>query len=216
MTTLITVLGWITLILIVGLLIYTAFIKLVIDPIDKKFNEIENMALRNLSSSAELASFRVKDPQLRGLIKLISRQIKAGRFDGIAIANYLSEVAESGELSDGHHTHNELYEFMKLYNAALFNEWAREEHINPLNKEEVIPAYNVHKSWKHYDGTPCFGGGWFIVVAILPTGQISNHYKAEDWDLFKIPETEKALFEYDGHTTYDVISRLEDLCKNEY
>jgi hypothetical protein len=100
--------------------------------------------------------------------------------------------------SDGYHTFKELYEIRKAYNVALFNEWGKYD----------IPYYNVHKSWKHNDGELCFGGGWFIVVAVLPTGQISNHYKAEDWDLFKIPETEKALFEFDGHTTKDVIDRL--------
>jgi hypothetical protein len=45
-------------------------------------------------------------------------------------------------------------------------------------------------------------------MAILPTGQITNHYKLEDWDAFRIPETEKALVEFDGHTTDDVITRL--------
>ena len=46
---------------------------------------------------------------------------------------------------------------------------------------------------------------------MLPTGLISNHYKAEDWDLFKIPEVEKALHEFDGHTSEDVLNRLKKL-----
>lgn len=125
-----------------------------------------------------------------------------------------------GEISDGYHTFNELYGFRKMYNAALFNEWATENHYqkearegdNALGfNEQFKPKYNVHKSWKHYDGEDCFGGGWFIVSAMLPTGLISNHYKAEDWDLFKIPETEKALFEFDGHTPQDVLERLKNL-----
>jgi hypothetical protein len=114
-------------------------------------------------------------------------------------------------ISDGYHTFEELYEFRKAYNAALFNEWA-----NPLGKHNSNTgienfedcAYDVHKSWRHHDGELCFGGGWFIVVAILPTGQISNHYEAKDWDLFKIPEVEKAKYEFDGHTPSDVIDRL--------
>lgn len=117
--------------------------------------------------------------------------------------------SDMGEVSDGYHTFNELYEFRKVYNAALFNEWAK-DHIIGSNIEPG-PKYNVHKSWKHNDGEPCFGGGWFIVVADLPGGQISNHYKAEDWDLFKIPETEKALLPFDGHTGSDVINRLKNL-----
>lgn len=106
-----------------------------------------------------------------------------------------------GNYSDGYHTFNELYEFRKIYNAALFNEWAKFD----------IPMYNVHKSIRHNDGEYCFGGEWFIVVALLPSGQISNHYKMEDWDLFKVPAKDKALFEFDGHTSTDVINRLKSL-----
>lgn len=107
--------------------------------------------------------------------------------------------AITGDTSDGYHTFNELYEFRKVYNAALFNEWA------------LQGKYMVHKSWKHNDGELCFGGGWFIVVAVLPTGQISNHYEAKDWDLFKVFETDKAMFEFDGHTPQDVLDRLKAL-----
>ena len=114
-----------------------------------------------------------------------------------------------GELTDGYHTFNELYEFRKVYNAALFNEWV---DIKTFNKDgSWCSKYDVHKSWKHYDGELCFGGGWFIVSAMLPTGLISNHYEAKDWNLFKVPEVEKALFEYDGHTAQDVLQRLKDL-----
>lgn len=105
------------------------------------------------------------------------------------------------DTSDGYHTFKELYEFRKVYNAALFNEWA----------SFYYDRYKVHKSWRHHDGELCFGGGWFIVVAVLPTGQISNHYEAKDWDLFKIPETETALFPFDGHTPQDVLERLKKL-----
>lgn len=120
------------------------------------------------------------------------------------------------KISDGYHTFDELYEFRKVYNAALFNEWAKEWRMyNEGTLGSNIPiekgVYNVHKSLKHNDGELCFGGGWFIVVAVLPDGQISNHYKLEDWDLFKIPEKDKALFPFDGHTGQDVINRLKNI-----
>jgi hypothetical protein len=105
-------------------------------------------------------------------------------------------VVVDGNTSDGYHTFNELYEFRKAYNIALFNEWS------------ASGKCSVHKSWRHNDGELCFGGGWFIVVAVLPHGQISNHYEAKYWDLFQIQETEKALFKFDGHTGQDVIARL--------
>jgi len=109
--------------------------------------------------------------------------------------------------SDGYHTFNDLYEFRKLYNAALFNEWA----MMWKHEMAITPKYDVHKSWKHNDGELCFGGGWFVVVAVLPGGQITNHYEAKDWDLFKIPEVEKAKYVFDGHTSADVLERLKAL-----
>ncbi len=108
------------------------------------------------------------------------------------------EVDNLSQVSDGYHTIAELYEFRKVYNAALFNEWHNHQ------------MYHVHKSKKHADGEDCFGGGWFIVVATLPTGQISNHYKLEDWDLFECEEREKTN-EWDGHTSADVLERLKNL-----
>jgi len=108
-------------------------------------------------------------------------------------------MEDLGELSDGYHTFNELYEFRKMYNAALFNEWSR------------AGKYMVHKSKKHYDGSDCFDGDHFIVVAILPNGMISNHYHLNDWELFQIIIHPKALFEYDGHTSKDVLERLKGL-----
>ena len=111
----------------------------------------------------------------------------------------LPKGVEIGNISDGYHTFSELYDFRKMYNAALFNEWARQG------------KYNVHKSTRHFEGDLCFGGGWFIVVAMLPTGQISNHYEMSEWDLFKCPAHKKALFPFDGHTGEDVLARLATL-----
>lgn len=117
-----------------------------------------------------------------------------------------------GEYSDGFHSFNELYTFRKVYNAVLFNEWGNQKGFDDgINYHHNIPKYNVHKSWRHFDGELCFGGGWFIVVAMLPTGQITNHYKEEDWGLFQIPTFETALYEFDGHSSSDVINRLLSL-----
>ena len=113
--------------------------------------------------------------------------------------NKLEIPCDTGLVSDGYHTFNELYEFRKYYNAALFNEWYRNG------------KYEVHKSKKHFDGEDCFGGGWFIVVAVLPAGQISNHYELKDWDMFICEELEKAKYEFDGHRSQDVLERLKSL-----
>ena len=106
----------------------------------------------------------------------------------------LKEPKDKGEISDGYHTFNELYYYRMLYNAAFFN---------------LLPKEWVHKSKKHHDGEECFGGGWFIVMANLPTGQISNHYELKDWDLFQIQEKEIAD-EWDGHTPQEAADRLHN------
>lgn len=103
---------------------------------------------------------------------------------------------DTGNVSDGYHTFNELYRYCLLYNAAFFNELAARGDIK------------VCKSYRHSDGEECFGGGWFIVMAELPTGQISNHYEAKDWELFDVPEREKA-FVWDGHSPNEAADRLE-------
>ena len=100
------------------------------------------------------------------------------------------------QVSDGYHTFDELYDYRMAYNAALFNEYA-------LNGK-----YDVHKSLRHADGELCFGGGWFVVVAELPTGQITNHYPMKDWEYFQIPEREKAA-EWDGHSPQVALERIK-------
>jgi hypothetical protein len=109
-----------------------------------------------------------------------------------------------GETSDGYHTFDELYLYRMLYNAAFFNELARRG------------VYDVHKSVRHSDGDVIFGGEFFIVVAALPTGQISNHYTLghdlEHWYLFDIPIRDIAV-EYDGHSPAEAATRLFEFLK---
>lgn len=105
---------------------------------------------------------------------------------------------DTNVISDTYHTFEELYEIRKAYNVALFN---------LLTDTGMFP---VVKSYKHSDGELCFGGGWFIVMAILPTGQISNHYENSDWNLFRCEEVDLPPV-WDGHTTEDVIKRLKSL-----
>lgn len=101
-----------------------------------------------------------------------------------------------GQISDGYHTFDELYDFRRAYNAALVN-----THVYPC-----------HKSLRHSDGELCFGGGWFIVMINLPTGQISNHYETKYWDEFNCEERECAE-PWDGHTEKDVVEFANNLLK---
>jgi hypothetical protein len=98
-------------------------------------------------------------------------------------------------MTDGVHTFKELYEFRMLYHAHAVRSWMEQ-------------GINVVRSWRHHDGDECFGGGWFIVVAELSTGQVSNHYRSPQWPVFAgVPEVATAP-EWDGHSVEDVLRRL--------
>jgi len=105
------------------------------------------------------------------------------------------------EPGDEYHTMAELYEYRMLYNAAF---------VKALVSNEFEMGSAV-KSWRHSDGELCFGGGWFIVSMDLPTGQVSNHYEAKHWDLFRIPDVLRAP-EWDGHTPAQAADRLYRYC----
>lgn len=95
---------------------------------------------------------------------------------------------------DVYHTMSEIYEYRMLYNAHAAVGW-------------LAAGIPVVKSRRHSDGEECFGGGWFIVTADLPTGQVSNHYRDEHWLLFEVPEVDLAP-EWDGHTPAIAADRL--------
>jgi len=132
-------------------------------------------------------------------IKILKRQYEIGQqdprpfdYDALDVKEALTDLK-----SDGYHTFDELYEYRMLYNALIFNEWAKQG------------LYDVHLSFKHSDGEPCFGkDNFFVVVAETPVGQISNHYNGRYRDVFKVPEREFAN-EWDGSTPKDIAKRLK-------
>lgn len=117
----------------------------------------------------------------------------------IRMENGTTSVVAAGRTvrlqADDFHTMDELYEFRMLLTAHLFHEW------------DFQQKHPVSKSRLHSDGSQAGGGeGWFIVVATLPTGQISFYYPDKFWELFDIPEEIPPAF--DGHDQQDVAARL--------
>lgn len=131
------------------------------------------------------------------------------------LSDYFAEKSVIDDsTSDGYHTFGELYEFRMLYNAGFFNLLA---NFTGINKEgfKLKNPYYVHKSYRHNDGELCFGGGWFIVMAELPTGQISNHYENKYWNLFDIPGKDKAN-KWDGHNSEMVLKRMTAFLNSKF
>lgn len=106
---------------------------------------------------------------------------------------------DKGQISDGYHTFDELYRYRMIYHAWAIRAWQTN-------------GWKVVKSHRHSDGELCFGGGWFIVSAMLPTGQVTNHYENKYWRLFDCPIVERAP-EWDGHTPDMAAERIEKALK---
>lgn len=106
----------------------------------------------------------------------------------------VAKVKDIGELSDGFHTFNALYEQRMILFAAL------------------VRAYKdkAWKSYRHEDGELCFGGGWFIVGIDTPEGCYTYHYENKDWDMFDCIDLPRAPH-WDGHTEEDAETRLMSL-----
>jgi len=130
-------------------------------------------------------------------IEIFVKNEKSGKVEDFQLHNSFEDV------SDGYHTFKELYDYRMIYNALWFNELYK-----------THPEYDIHKSLRHSDGEKCFGGGWFIVMAELPTGQISNHYEDMYWDMFNIPEKEKSNT-WDGHTPQQAYERMIEFIEME-
>lgn len=106
----------------------------------------------------------------------------------------VAKVNDIGEVSDGFHTFNGLYEQRMILFAAL------------------VKAYRdrAWKSYRHEDGEYCFGGGWFIVGIDTPEGSYTYHYENKYWDMFDCIDLPRAKH-WDGHTEKDAEKRLMSL-----
>ena len=98
----------------------------------------------------------------------------------------------NGSTSDGYHTFDELYE----HRTVLFS---------------VICNSHTDLAWKsrhHHDGT--MFDDMFVAGIQTPAGPCTYHCENQYWDLFRVPELERAP-EFDGHTPDDVLQRIQSL-----
>lgn len=100
-----------------------------------------------------------------------------------------------GEISDGYHSFNELYD----HRAKLFS-------VICNSNKELAWKSKLHDTGDMYEGM-------FIVGINTPNGQATYHYDIEPyWDMFDVKELEKAP-KWDGHTPSEAIERILSLSK---
>ena len=96
---------------------------------------------------------------------------------------------DTGEVSDGFHTFDELYQHRCLLWAYICS--------------RSLGSFKTRKN-SSGDQWP----GWFIAGMDTPHGQITYHLPDSMWDLVDASEVERNEG-YDGHTAQDVAARLE-------
>lgn len=102
----------------------------------------------------------------------------------------IEEQRESGELSDGYHTFNELYEHRHRLWILICHTWRNLSFKTWLNSDKEKME------------------GWFILGLNHPElGQISYHLPARLWADCKVGSVAYNAH-YDGHSSVDVLERL--------
>lgn len=110
---------------------------------------------------------------------------------------------DTGKISDGYHTFDELYEHRMVLFIALCK--MRTDYIVDCGKY----AY-VWRSKLHSDGT--MFDGWFIMGINKEKGkQITYHLPLSKWKETEFAETLKKAPEWDKHTSKEILQRIKDL-----
>jgi len=106
--------------------------------------------------------------------------------------------ADTNKISDGYHTFAELYDHrIELY-IALCREY------------DDTGKHQVWKSKRHHDNSVF--EGWFIMGVNIEKGsQISYHLPMSRWEETEFAKEWANAFEWDGHTSNDVLERLKTL-----
>lgn len=108
---------------------------------------------------------------------------------------------ESGKISDGYHTFDELYEHRIGIYIALC---CAQDKINKVFRGGGQPVW---RSKKHSDGKTL--DSWFILGVGKENGkQITYHLPDYYWELCDFAEVLEIAPDFDGHTSADVIDRL--------
>ena len=102
---------------------------------------------------------------------------------------------DMGEVSDGYHTFNELYEHRHMLLIALM-----------ISNPDIS-----FKSRRHSDDSNSYDG-WFLAGMTLPCGQITYHLPNRLFDACRVVELYVPP-KYDGHTPADLVDRLSQWIK---
>lgn len=131
----------------------------------------------------------------------IAQAERAGDVD--ELEKLVISVRSLGQVSDGYHTIEELYDHRITLFIALCKRLQCD--LRPPRMGQ-----RVWRSKTHHDGTSW--DGWFIIGIDRDKGeQISYHLPLSRWEETNFADTLERAPEWDGHTSADVLERLKTL-----
>ena len=111
-----------------------------------------------------------------------------------------------GQLSDGYHTFDELYE----HRITLYITLAKLLVLVGCGSLMLADVTPVWRTKVHSDGS--VWNGWFILgIHTEPGKQITYHLPESRWDDCSFATTLDKAPEWDGHTAADVLKRLKTI-----
>lgn len=120
-----------------------------------------------------------------------------------AINIFIKDGVNTNKISDGYHTFGELYEHRITLFIALCRLLKHEYKLQ-------IDGKGIWRSKAHSDGITI--DGWFILgISTVRGQQISYHLPMVKWEQTNFAITLDKAPEWDGHTSADVLYRLNCL-----
>ncbi len=110
-------------------------------------------------------------------------------------------MSETGKISDGYHTFDELYDHRITLWIAV---------CRLVSKDPQYQYRDVWRSELHSDGSKF--DGWFVLGLTLEDGkQATYHLPVSRWEECRFATVYEKAPEFDGHTSADVLERIKSL-----
>lgn len=142
----------------------------------------------------------IRDGHSLDFSEVLSDSENERRIESLHIEATVNGVKDTGKISDGHHTFDELYK----HRIILFIALCKALTCVDVGKPEVW------RSRLHSDGTKF--DNWFIMGINKGKGkQATYHIPMSYWDDTNFAETLENAPEFDGHTPFDTLTRIKIL-----
>lgn len=118
------------------------------------------------------------------------------------------DSVNTNKISDGYHTFGELYDHRIVLYIALLR--SKSQECNGMTGSAHYDEGQIWRSKAHSDGS--IWEGWFILGMFKEAGeQITYHLPIDKWDECDFAEELDKAPEWDGHTSEDVLKRINRL-----